>query len=291
MTVLARRLRDLLEPVTGQVYFSPECHAAYSALGFNPSPGRAGEVALPDGAAYFTSRGSVMGQVPGEVVAAAFGVFNPAAVIPSVTFGWTLTDAATICQARTDGATAQLERILGGSPAGLAPVTSILRRMSDGLRPEGRALYAGVLSQGPPGTPVGDMWWYGDLLREFRGDSHTIAWVNAGFDAIEIGLLTELWWGLPMASYIRSRAWSEAQIGAAQDRLRSRGLVDGDGFSAAGREAREAVEAATDAQLSGVIHALGDDADTLLQHLGQWSSAVVEAGGYLRGATDLTGGR
>ena len=53
-----------LEPLAGQVYFSPECHAAYTELGFGPSPGSsAGGVQLPDGPAYFTSRGSVMGQV------------------------------------------------------------------------------------------------------------------------------------------------------------------------------------------------------------------------------------
>ena len=75
---IARRLAAAIEPFVGQVYFSPECHAAYAALGFNPSPGDANGVALPDGAAYFTSRGSVMGQVHGTVVAAAFGVFNPA---------------------------------------------------------------------------------------------------------------------------------------------------------------------------------------------------------------------
>jgi len=28
----------VLEPVAGQVYFSPECHAAYAGLGFAPSP-------------------------------------------------------------------------------------------------------------------------------------------------------------------------------------------------------------------------------------------------------------
>jgi len=73
-----------LEPVAGQVYFSPECHAAYAVLGFSPSPGTlGGGVQLPDGPAYFTSRGSVMGQVPGQVVAAAFAVFNPDAVVPS----------------------------------------------------------------------------------------------------------------------------------------------------------------------------------------------------------------
>ena len=68
---------------------------------------------LPDGPAYFTSRGSVMGQVPGQVVAAAFAVFNPDAVIPSVAFGWSITDAATICAARTRGAVGQLVRVLG----------------------------------------------------------------------------------------------------------------------------------------------------------------------------------
>jgi hypothetical protein len=245
-------------------------------------------VALPDGPAYFTSRGSVMGQVPGEVVAAAFAVFNPAAVVPSVAYGWGLTDAATICRARTEGAVAQLARILGESPAGIDETTAILRRISDDLRPEGRPLYSGIRSQGPPGSALGDLWWYGDLLREYRGDSHTIAWVAAGFDPIEIGLLTELWWGLPMGSYIRTRAWSDDQINGARDRLRSRGLIDGDGFTETGRAAREAVEVATDAQLAGVTTSLGDDAEMLFAWLEPAAKAIVEAGGYLRGATDLT---
>src|SRR4051812_27460030 len=111
-TVPARALAAALEPFAAQVYFSPECHAGYAALGFGPSPAKTGDVALPDGAAYFCSRGSVLGQVRGEVVAAAFGVFNPAVVAPAVQFGWTLTDAPTIEQARTDGAVGQLRRIL-----------------------------------------------------------------------------------------------------------------------------------------------------------------------------------
>jgi hypothetical protein len=98
-TPISRVLAAALEPVTGQVYFSPECHANYEKLGFAPSRGEFNGVMAPDGPAYFTSRGSVMGHVPGEVVAAAFAVFNPAVVIPSVAHGWTLTDAATICSA------------------------------------------------------------------------------------------------------------------------------------------------------------------------------------------------
>ena len=126
LSARARRLGSVLEPVTGQVYFSPECHANYVALGFDPSGGDANGVALPDGPAYFTSRGSVMGQVPGEVVAAAFGVFNPEVVVPFVQLGWTRTDAATICAARDDGAIAQLRRILGDEPDGLARVNELL---------------------------------------------------------------------------------------------------------------------------------------------------------------------
>jgi hypothetical protein len=92
----ARRLGSVLEPVAGQVYFSPECHANCAALGFDPSIRTAQGVALPDRCAYFTSRGSVMGQVHGDVVAAAFAVFNPDVVLPSVALGWTRTDASTI---------------------------------------------------------------------------------------------------------------------------------------------------------------------------------------------------
>jgi hypothetical protein len=85
-------------------------------------------VAMPDRAAYFTSRGSVMGQVSGQVVTATFAVFNPAVVIPAVEQGWTLTDAATICDARDRGAIAQLERILGTSPTGIERANEILLR-------------------------------------------------------------------------------------------------------------------------------------------------------------------
>ena len=46
-----------------------------------------------------------------------------------------LTDAATICQARDDGAIAQLVRILGESPAGAARARELLVRACEPLRP------------------------------------------------------------------------------------------------------------------------------------------------------------
>jgi hypothetical protein len=276
----ARSLAAALEPVTGQVYFSPECHANYEALGFSASPGKMGEVALPDGPAYFTSRGSVMGQVPGELVAAAFGVFNPDVVVPAVAHGWTLTDAATIEQARTDGAAGQLRRILGDKPDGLDRATALLERANDGLRPEGRALFAGQLSLGLPGEPVADVWRLGGRLREYRGDSHIAAWTSAGFDATEIGLLSELYWGLPMRTYVRSRAWTDEQLDAAEERLASRGLVADGAFTDKGRSVREEVEVVTDQACRPIVDNLGDDLDELVGLLSTWSKAVQAASGY-----------
>ena len=276
----ARVLAGALEPVIGQVYFSPECHEAYAALGFSPSPGKADTVALPDGAAYFTSRGSALGQVPGELVASAFAVFNPAVVVPLVAHGWSLTDAATIAEARFAGAVDQLRRVLGDRPEGVDRARELLERAGAGLRPEGRPLYAGLLALGLPGDPLGDVFRLGDRLREYRGDSHTTAWTSAGFDATEIGLLTELYWGLPLRSYIRSRAWSNDELDAAEERLVARGLMADGGFTDAGREAREAVEVATDLQCQPIVDALGDDLDELVAILGPWGEAIRAAGGY-----------
>jgi hypothetical protein len=284
----ARKLGAVLEPLTGQVYFSPECHANYVALGFDPSRAESGGVALPDGPAYFTSRGSVMGQVPGELVAAAFGVFNPEAVVPAVTLGWQRTDAKTICQARDDGAIAQLVRILGESPAGIERANELLERAVAPLRPEGRPLYAGLRSLPLPDTPVGAMWRMGDMLREYRGDAHINAWTAAGVDATEIGLLSELFWGLPMRSYSRTRAWTTAQFDAAHERLQARGWVDETSMTERGRAAREAIEVQTDVQMQPTIEALGDDVQELFTILTPLGAEVRAQKGYLgAGPLDL----
>ncbi len=279
-TTAARRLGGVLEPVIGQVYFAPECHEAYVALGFEPSPGDFNGVAGPDGVAYFTSRGSLLGQVPGEVVAAAFGVFRPDVVIPSVTRGWTLTDAPTIRQARDDGALAHLQRQLGASPDGLAAVSDLLERSAGAVRTEGRALTAGLTALPVPDHPFGRVFRSGDILREYRGDSHIAAWVNADLTAIEIGLLTELYWGLPLRSYSRTRGWSDDQYDEAEALLMSKGLIADGAFTDAGRALREQVEVDTDRQMQPVLDALGDDLDDLLGTLGAWGATIREGKGY-----------
>lgn len=287
--VLARRLASVLEPVTGQVYFARECHDNYVALGFGPSPRDVNGVPGPDFTAYFTSRGSVMGQVPGEVVAAAFAVFNPAIVIPAVAKGWSLTDAHTICQARDNGAIAALHRMVGDTPEGASTARELLLRAVSPLRPEGRPLYAGLRSLPLPGSVMGDVWRLGDMLREFRGDSHTAAWVSKGITATEIGVLSELYWGLSIKSYSRTRGWSDDDYAEAIDSLSSRSLISGDGqLTTAGRELREEIEIATDEQMMPVLYALGDDVHTLIAILDPWGIAIRNAKGYpMSGPHDL----
>lgn len=279
-TPISRVLAAALEPVTGQVYFSPECHTNYEKLGFAPSRGEFNGVMAPDGPAYFTSRGSVMGHVPGEVVAAAFSVFNPAVVVPSVSYGWTLTDAPTICSARDDGAIAQLHRVLGESPEGATQALSLLQRAVEPLRPEGRPLYAGLRSLSIPDSTVGAIWRLGDMLREYRGDSHTAAWISAGFSACEIGILSELYWGLPIKSYSKSRGWTDMDYNDAISRLERDGLLKDNALTDAGHQARDSVEDATDIQCQPIVEALGDDITDLISILRPWCVQIRDAKGY-----------
>lgn len=276
----ARALAAAIEPVAGQVYFSPECHVAYERLGFAPSSGLFAGVAAPDPAAYFTSRGSVMGRVPGEVIAAAFGVFNPSVVVGAVDHGWSLTDAATISAARDQGACAQLTRILGEDPDGVDRATELLALATTVLRPEGRPIYSGLASLDAPEGRVGRMWRLADMLREYRGDSHVNAWTAAGLDGCEMSLLTEPYWGLPLRSYSRTRGWSDGDFDAAEERLVSRGWLRDGTLTDEGRAERERIEVATDLQCRTFVAALGAELDELIALLARWGTAVRDANGY-----------
>ena len=284
----SRSLAAALEPVIGQVFFSPECHAAYAQLGFAPSPGRAGLVALPDGPAYFTSRGSLLGQVRPGVVAAAFGVFKPDIVAAGVTLGWSLTDAATINAARRAGAVAQLERVLGEADDGVARAAELLERAVEPLGIEGRPLFAGLRSWwDDPTDPWTRLFHLGDMLRECRGDAHIAAWAGATLDAVEVGLLNDVYMGLPLRSYVRTRGWNDDELEAGEERLQGRGWLDQGKLTDDGREAREAIERATDRQMAPALEALGPDLDELIGLLRPWGAAIREVGGYVGGPVDL----
>jgi Helix-turn-helix family len=277
----ARRIWDVVEPIAANVYFAPEVHRAYQEVGFDGPSRVIRGIEFPDMLAYFTSRGACLGDhVSGHLVAASFGVFKRPMVVAAVEEGWKRTDAPSILAARQQGATASLRRILGDEPDGLAFATTVLRRMAEAGPAEGRYLHSGLLSLGYPGDPMGDFWRAADLVREHRGDSHVAAWIDADLDATEVGLLTDPWRGQPLKSWVRTRGWTDEELDAGCDRLRSRGLLDGDELTAAGRDLREGIETATDHMERRVVAAMGDDGGELFALLDGWCDQVVAAGGY-----------
>jgi hypothetical protein len=282
-----RALAAAIEPVVGSVYFAKEAHDAFTALGHGPTAGQMtegwdkahwGAVLMTDYFAYFCGRGAILGQAPGEVIAAAFGVFNPVAVRAATDGGWPIADAAAMRAARDRGAVAQIKRVLGDEPEGLDRVLELLTRAGADLRVECRPMYAGVLAQGLPDEPVLRMWRLAERLREYRGDAFVQAFVHHGFDGCEIQVLTERLAGFPAHSYAMTRGWSEEQQDAAAARLASRGLLTADGSATeAGLAAREEVEVTVDRYCRPMVDALGDDLPELVGILQGWN-ATLRAG-------------
>jgi hypothetical protein len=268
-----RALGTLVEPLAAAVYFAPEAHERYTALG-----------ATADfWAPYYCSRGACLGVTPAPVVAAAFGVFNPDHMAEQLAIGWEAAIPARWWDARVDGATAQLERLLGPEPDGAQRATELLAKIADGSQVAGRPFFAGLSGQAWPGTLHGDLWHAADLVREHRGDTHTAAWTAAGFTAPQIMMLTELWWGLPHGVYLASRHWPESAVGEGLAVLRERGYVDGEPptITDAGITARVALETATDEAEKHVLDAISEqERDELFAILKPMAATIVAGGGY-----------
>lgn len=295
-----RRLRDALEPLAGSVYFAPETHQAFQDLGFGPSnPGFRG-VEAPNQEAYFVSRGGCLGQVPGETITAAFGVFSPDVVVPATERGWAIAGRDAVLDARLRGTTAFLERALTSTPDEVARATELLLRGADAAGLAGRALFAGLRSLGLPDDPIGALWRAADLVREHRGDCHIAAWTGADLSGPEIMLLTELWWGLPRRSYALTRGWSTEAFDQADNELVERGLlteVGPDGaLTDAGLDLRRRIEADTDGLERRAVTAIagpaGADIDELIDLLEPMAADIIAQNGYpaqaFRTASDLS---
>jgi hypothetical protein len=160
-----------------------------------------------------------------------------------------------------------------------APVVDILRPVMGSVDYAGRMLFSGLRSLPFPDDPIAQLWRACDYVRERRGDGHIAAWVSAGCDAIEIGLLTELFWGMGMGTYIRTRGWSQDEIDAAIGRLEAKGYVRDGAFTDEGRAYRRAIERATDEMERPVVEAIADP-DELFALLEPLQKAVLDGGGY-----------
>ena len=275
-----RQLRNLVEPIAAAVFFAPEAQDAYSRLGFPPPQGTEDGIPLFDWGAYFVSRAACLGQVHGAVVAAAFGVFEPAWVAREIAQGWTRTDPATMLAARQQSAVTALARLLGGVPLSVDRATALLQRGLAAVSTAGKPVFAGLRGLGWPGTPLGNLWRACDLYREHRGDAHVTSWTSYGLTGCEACLVNDLHQGLSLGSYVRTRGWSCQAVATAIAALRHRGWLDGAQLSPAGRAAREAMETMTDTQQCPILAAIGEDFDELVGLLTPWRNAIIAGHGY-----------
>jgi hypothetical protein len=273
--LVARKTWRTLEPLHGLVYFAPEADEAFAAVGLRGN--RMG---------YFASRAAAMGPVTAPVVIATFYNFNPELVLESIPAAWQVASPATILEARLAGADRALRRVL---PAGaaespeLAEAAGLARRAAEAAaeRPAGRPLFAAHAALSWPDEPLLVLWHAQTLLREYRGDAHIAALVLEGIGPVEALVTHGATGEAPTPVLQATRAWPEEAWAAAEERLRSRGLVDeGGALTEEGRRLREAIEDRTDAASVVAYEVLGEDGCERLRALCRpLSRAVVSAGG------------
>ena len=111
--------------------------------------------------------------------------------------------------------------------------------------------------------------------------------IRAEFPGFEIGLLNDLYMGLPFKSYVRTRGWSDDDLDAGEARLVERRWIADGALTEAGRVAREAIEDATDRGMAPAVAALGDDLDAVLDVLRPWGETIRTTGAYVGGPVDL----
>jgi hypothetical protein len=268
------------EVLHGQIYFAPEAHERYAALGLDARAG------------YFASRSAAMGPVgPGPVVASFFN-FNPALVARALPAAWERTTPAAVLAARSEAAAAALSRALGdlADTAEIREAAVLARRAAESVSayPEGRPLFAAHAALPWPEGPAHLVLWHAQtILREFRGDGHIAALLLAGLTGLEALVLHVASGEVSRRFLQRSRGWSDEQWAEATDRLRSRGLVDGDepALTESGRAQRAWTEAATDRLAAPAYTVLGADGCLRLAELARPLSRAVVASGALKAAT------
>ncbi|UIJ36199.1 hypothetical protein [Allobranchiibius sp. GilTou73] len=275
---LARTAYETLEPLHVVAYFNPVIREQQKSSGLSRM------------ARYLAGRGAPLGDCPGAVVAATFYNFNPTAVGPAwdeaVAYGLDRTYAMHL-----EAVEGTLRTALGPltQDPELARVATRFAQIAQGLSYAGRPLAAAWASTETPDAadaPHLRLWHAFAALREYRGDGHLAALVQAGLSGAEALVFHEAPHPDPTlrrralgADFARaSRAWSDEEWGAATQALQQRGLLDDQGtISPAGVVLYDALEVATDDAAAGIFDGV-DDATELIAAGRPFVKAVLDAG-------------
>jgi hypothetical protein len=259
----ARLLRDALEPIATQGWWSRPAGEAMTALGVDFFPG------------YVWGRAAALGTPTAAVVAATFGVFEPAMI--SVAYGAGVASASRddILAARAAGGAASIDAIADQQECDA--IADPLLEALGGLDGLGRPLFSALRSLPVPSSPGGRLWRAAELVREHRGDGHLAALAVAGLDAVEANVLTERWLGFALGEYSATRGFGPEALADGVRRLERRGWMRGDEITDSGRDARAVIEASTDAGQGALVEACGGNLADIISRAADVSTRLVEA--------------
>lgn len=246
-----RALWRLVEAYHALVYFAPERHDVYTALGL-----RGGWMG------YFASRSAALGVVPADVVTACFYGFAPRMVERALPDAWRWTTPEQAVAARLTVFDLAVRRHLGrrAEEAVVAELAARLTQAIDGLPSAGAPLFAAHRSLPRPPEPHLALFWAVTALREFRGDAHIAALRSADLGPIDSNLLMVAL-GLAPEDQRTYRGWTEDEWVSAAAALTARGWLATDGrVSATGQRERAMIEDRTDAMTSRAWSSIGDRA-------------------------------
>ena len=137
----ARRLRNAVEPVAAGVYFAPEAHAAYEALGFDGSPAQPGRRGPPGAEVLLHQSRRVHGPGAGRGRGGRVRLLQPEGRGGRRSRpGGRSPAGRRSSRPASEGATEMLQRVLGDQPEGLGRVTELLRRGADAAPWAGRPI-------------------------------------------------------------------------------------------------------------------------------------------------------
>lgn len=265
-----RQMWHLLEPLHAVVYYAPEAFDEAAALGYGVTE------RWP---AYFAWRAAPLGAVGSARVTSAFYSFAPAMTARYVPAGWDVATPAAVLAARLRAVDRAYRAVLGEDVVhgpGLAEAAALARRAAGAAGTAGRPLAAANAELPWPDAPHLVLWQAATILREHRGDGHLAALLAAGLDPAE-ALVSFAAVGAAAEATFASRGWTEAEWGAARERLAARGLVRPDGTATeAGRALRAEVERRTDELAAAPWAALGPEATARLCDLlgGPWLTVI-----------------
>jgi hypothetical protein len=230
----SRQAWGALETVHVLSYFAEEVTAAFVALGLRPR------------LSYFAARSAAFGPVGPEVPTATFYVFAPWLHAKALPSSWAAASPDEVQRARRDSMGVVLQRVLGDVDEGeLTELLGLVGTACEGLRPQGRPLYAAHAGLAWPDDPRVALWHAAGLVREHRGDGHIALLLSAALDPVESLVLNGLFAG--NTPFLKAtRGWTDAEWAAADERLEARGLVADGALTEQGVAFRKGLERDTD---------------------------------------------